>query len=360
MHVPAMRPKTAALARTAAALLVAAVAVLGSASPALAAADDDVTWTVRTAANSHGSDRSSFSYTVKPGEDIDDAMVVTNRGTDPLDLAVYAADGFTTSSGQLDLLTKDEKSTAIGVWVRAGADRVAVAPGASVEVPFTLSIPANATPGDYVGGVITSLTQASQSQGINVDRRLGIKIALRISGELAPALNIENIQLGYSGTANPFGKGAGTVTYTVHNTGNTVLSVQQSVSVSGPFGWLKVDPGAVAAPPDLLPGESWATTVPVAGVAPALRWGATVTAVGTYVEASGSKVSLPAVVASQGGWAVPWAFLVLLVVVAGLVVGAVFFQRRNRRSRKAGEDARVDKAVKEALEAKAVSAAERS
>ena len=46
-------------------------------------------------------------------------MVVANRGPAPLTLSVYAADGFTTDAGQLDLLTRDKKSIAIGAWVKA-------------------------------------------------------------------------------------------------------------------------------------------------------------------------------------------------------------------------------------------------
>ena len=40
-------------------------------------------------------------------------MVVANHGA-AAHLAVYAADGFTTDAGQLDLVTKDEKSTGVG------------------------------------------------------------------------------------------------------------------------------------------------------------------------------------------------------------------------------------------------------
>ncbi|WP_234010598.1 hypothetical protein [Streptomyces sp. SPB074] len=43
------------------------------------AADEDVTWTVRTAPNAYGKDRSSYSYGVNPGGRAEDAMTVANR-----------------------------------------------------------------------------------------------------------------------------------------------------------------------------------------------------------------------------------------------------------------------------------------
>ncbi|MEK8108949.1 hypothetical protein NKG94_37190 [Micromonospora sp. M12] len=49
------------------------------------------------------------------------------------------------------------------------------------------------------------------------------------------------------------------------------------MTVSGPFGLLRVRAGDIAAPPELLPGESWNVTVPVRGVAPAISLAATAT-----------------------------------------------------------------------------------
>src|SRR5690349_17203201 len=97
--------------------LLAVVAALSSAPPALAD-EGDVTWTVRTASNSYGNDRSSYSYSVNPGGTLHDAVVVANRGKDPLNLNVYTADGFTTGAGQLDLRNHDDKQVGVGAWVR--------------------------------------------------------------------------------------------------------------------------------------------------------------------------------------------------------------------------------------------------
>ncbi|MEV8205213.1 DUF916 domain-containing protein, partial [Streptomyces sp. NPDC079189] len=212
MHPPVPRRKTtvSALVRTATLALLMALAIVGlRVDPALAD-DGDVTWTVRTAANGYGDDRSSFSYGVNPGGNAEDAMVVANHSKSPLELAVYAADGFTTGTGQLDLLTKDKKSVGIGAWVHADRDGVVIKPGKSAKIPFTIAVPDNATPGDYVGGILTSLRQSDEAEGINVDRRLGIRVKLRVSGELKPKLAIEDLHVGYAGSFNPFAKGDAT------------------------------------------------------------------------------------------------------------------------------------------------------
>ncbi|MEU8268313.1 DUF916 domain-containing protein [Sphaerisporangium sp. NPDC049002] len=350
MHAPVPRRKTtvAALVRTAALTLLAAFAVAGLGAPALAE-DGNVTWTVRTDSNSYGADRSSFSHAVNPGGLVKDAMVVANRGKAPLKLAVYAADGFTTDTGQLDLLLKDKKSVGIGAWVHADRDSVTIPAGQTVKVPFTVTIPRNATPGDYVGGILTSLTQPGGTESVNVDRRLGIRVKLRVSGELKPVLAIEDLHVDYAGSANPFAKGDATVTYTIHNTGNAILSAQQTVSVSGPFGWLGTEAGKIAAPPDLLPGENWKVTVPVHGVAPGVRLAATTTLMPLLTDASGSTTSLDPVQATTDGWAVPWTLSLLVVVLIAVIAVAFLVLRRRRARRKLREDARVRDAVAQAL-----------
>ncbi|WP_433826413.1 WxL protein peptidoglycan domain-containing protein [Actinoplanes sp. CA-015351] len=342
-------------------VLAAVVAALVPGAPALAA-DGDVTWTVRTASNSYGADRSSYTYAVNAGAETSDALVVANHGKAPITLAVYTADGYTTGEGQLDLLTADKKSVAIGAWVHASAATVTVPAGASAEVPFTVDVPANATPGDYVGGILTSLTQASQ-ETINVERRLGIKIKLRVGGDLVPGLAVEDLKVSFDGPSagslagafggGAFGKGDATVSYTIRNTGNAVESARQQVSIAGPFGWLRTDAGAIDAPPELLPGESWTVTVPVHNVSPAVLLAATATLTPLLTDASGSTTSLDPVTATARVWAFPWSLTVLVVALIALLIAAVILTRRRRATRKQREEERVREAVAEALREKA-------
>ncbi len=355
MHAPMTRRTTAVatLVRTAVLALLAAFAVAVPAAGHARAGDGDAAWTVRTASNSYGDARSSYSYSVNPGGRVEDAMAVANRGTTPLELAVYAADGFTTDKGRLDLLTKDKKSTAVGVWVHADRNSVVIKPGQTVQIPFEVAVPGNATPGDYVGGLLTSLTQSEDAEGISVDRRLGIRVTLRVGGALKPGLAIEGLHADYSGSLNPFGTGDATVSYTIHNTGNVMLSAKQAVSVSGPFGWLRAGAGDIAAPPQLLPGERWKVKVPVHGVTPGVSLTATATLTPLLTDASGSTAALKPVRATARGLAVAWTLLLLVVVLTAAVAAGVVLARRNRARRKLREDARVREAVEQTLRGQA-------
>ncbi|MEW2573953.1 DUF916 domain-containing protein [Streptomyces sp. NPDC047070] len=347
-RTPSADPRRVVLRHAVLALLAALAFAVTSAGPARAA-DGDVTWTVRTAANGYGDDRSSFSYGVNPGSRVEDAMVVANRGKDTLTLALYTADGYTTEKGQLDLLTREKKSVGIGAWVRASKAVVRIAPGRTAEIPFTVAVPRDATPGDYVGGILTSLKQSDDTEGIAVDRRLGIRIKLRVSGALKPTLAVEDLHVDYHGTANPFGQGDATVTYTLHNTGNALLSAAQKVTLTGPFGTLETRAGKIAAAPELLPGERWKVTVPVSDVTPALRLTAKATVTPVITDAAGSTASLKPVEATTTGWAVPWTLVLLIAALLAGATAAYVLRRRSRARRRQREDARVQEAVEQAL-----------
>ncbi|MFC7649557.1 hypothetical protein ACFQX6_61145 [Streptosporangium lutulentum] len=207
-----------------------------------------------------------------------------------------------------------------------------VQPGASVEVPFTVTLPDDAAPGEYMGGVVTSPAQAGEADGTDAEQRLGIRIRLRVGGELTPKLSVEDLRLRYSGTPNPFGKGDATVTYTIHNTGNAILTARQAVSLSGPFGSSDVRTGQIDDSPQLLPGDTWKVSVPVHGVAPVLRLTGTVALIPLLTDASGSVAPLAAAETTTGSWTIPWTLLLLLVVLCGLVVAGLVLRRRRRRA----------------------------
>lgn len=307
-----------------------------------------VTWGVRPADTVHGTERPNYAYALDPGTGLDDGIVVSNYTEGPLTFRVYAADGFMTEAGELDLLPAGEESQALGSWVTFQSQEVTVEGGDSVVVPFTLTVPADATPGDYAAGVVSSLL-VENAQGVSVDRRLGSRMHVRVAGDLVPALAVDDVAVTYDGTLNPFAAGDATVTFTVTNDGNTRLAAGESVRVAGPWG-----AGAQGSPrvelPEMLPGTSVTRTVTVDGVWPLGRLTADVRVAAEVVTAIGATAAeaVPAVApatATATTLAVPWGALALLV----LLVGAVVLWRRTARRRRARDERKVADAVAQAL-----------
>ncbi|MET0303946.1 MAG: DUF916 domain-containing protein [Microbacteriaceae bacterium] len=316
---------------------------------------EQVTWGVRPADTAQGIDRPNYAYELAPGEQLDDAMIVSNYFDAPLTFRMYAADGFLTEDGQLDLLPADEESELLGSWVAFAEEQVTVEPGASATVPFALTVPDDVTPGDYAAGVVSSIVVES-AEGVAVERRLGSRVHLRVTGDLAPAFSVDGLTVSFEGGLNPFAPGQATVDYTLINDGNVRLDVDPGLSVSGPFGLLAVD--APAASTELLPGDSVAQTVQLDGVWPLFVLLASAEASGAIISATGAASgAAEAVTATASGSApaLPWGALAILLLLAGLVALQIVRRRRRRRS----EEQRIAEAVAAALESRAEESGDR-
>ena len=296
--------------------------------PALAA-DGGVAWSVQTADNANGTGRANFSYDVEPGAVVSDSMIVVNTGTEPLPLAVYAADAFTAPSGEIDVLVDGTPSKDAGTWVAVPPTTLELAPGESADVAFTITVPADARPGDHAAGIVTSLTSQDATSTLSVDRRLGTRINLRVAGELAPAAEVSGVTATYEGSWNPFESGRLTLQYALDNTGNTRLTGRETTTATGVAGLL-----STTTPPaqitEIIPGSTLEVTreVPVFS----LGWitgSLTIAPEGVGLGAGAA----PAVVTDFSVAAVPWSLYGLIVVIAGAAIAVVLLVRGARRRR---------------------------
>lgn len=326
------------------ALLLALVSLAGGGHASAAADDGTLSWGTKPTDNDVGTGRPRFSYRADPGGSLEDAIDVVNHSDQPLQLQLLATDAFITDAGAFDLLPSGETPTDVGAWITMGQSSVEVPAHETVTVPFTLAVPANATPGDHTGGILTSFVTNS-GNGVGVDRRIGTRVYIRVNGDLRPELTLEAVEVSYDGTFNPLAPGRATVTYTIANTGNVRLQAGQHIEVAGPFGLgrtrVQLDDMA-----ELLPGSSRTVTQVVDGVWPAghARARVTLDPYPSREDQAGDVGAILPVTASAGTAAIPFGALVVVV----LLVAAVIAWRRLRRRRKAAVAAAIEQAVSEA------------
>ncbi|MFY1674571.1 WxL protein peptidoglycan domain-containing protein [Plantactinospora sp. WMMB334] len=320
-----------------------------------------VTWGVTPSGPTGPNGRAMFAYKLDPGAVVTDHVAVTNHSVRPLTLRLYASDAVTTPQGGFDLLPGAERPVDVGSWVRLTAATLTIPATSRMDVPFTLTVPDNATPGDHAGGIVASLAATGtdgQGSQVAVDHRVGARIYLRVTGGLSPALALEDLRVRHHASRNPFAGGEIVATATVRNTGNVRLAGQPTLEAAGLFGLGGRDAsGAVL--PEILPGDAIRTTVRLPGVAPLFRLTATTAVVPAAVD---GQVLRPApAVASQATtvWAVPWTQLLLVALVGG--AACVLLAARRRRRRRAAR--RLEQAVAAAREqgrAEAAAPGERS
>ncbi|MFB6842369.1 WxL protein peptidoglycan domain-containing protein [Streptomyces sp. NPDC056361] len=273
--------------------------------------------------------RPHFSYGVTGGAGIRDRIALWNYGSRPLTLDVYASDAVNTVDGGFDLLPAGTEPTDAGSWIKLAKNKVTIPPKGRVIVPFTLTVPSKATPGDHTGGIVASLSgtgKDARGNQVRLDQRVGARVYLRVAGTIRPELTVDGVRAEYHGSLNPFATGRATVTYTVRNTGNVRLGARQAVRVNGLFGSSVIASGARDLG-ELLPGSALTVTAEADGVAPLLHASAVVS-VQPVVTRDGVDPRLPSLTRSVPLWTVPWTALgLLLLLVAGLL-----WRRRARRN----------------------------
>lgn len=285
-------------------------------------------------AGPEASRRPRFEYRLQATQTLGDVVSVANLGDVPLTVALYATDAINTPDGGFSLLEQSQPPDDVGSWVTLASSSEVVQPGTQIDVPFDLAIPADASPGDHVGGIVAQASPVDSGDGgdvgVDVIQRVGARLYLTVDGPTAPHLDVEAIRFERDGSLDPT-SGSATVTYTVRNSGNVRLSGRAAVGLSGVFG---TDLGAAPEVdvPELLPGSSMEFEATFDDVPAALR----VTAEVRLDAVSGrSDVGDPGtVVRSASVWAVPW-LAVALVIVA--IVGLVAMRRRRRVRRRRDE-----------------------
>lgn len=318
------------LVRSIATAMLLAGLVLAPATLPHAAAENEVVWSVKPADNEHGNGRTNYTFAAEPGDEIEDAIVVTNYSDSPLTLSVYAADGFTTAEGLLDLVPTGTESTDLGTWVSVETTEITLDPGDQETITFTIEVPDDAIPGDHTGGLVTSLAGTAEGTNLAVDRRLASKINVRIAGALTVQAAVTDVQIDYHAPSTPWSAGSATVTYRIANTGNALMYATDRVRVAGPLGL-----GGASTPanevPEILPRSSIERTVELSGVWPLVRATAAIEVQPVGVGVSGS---VDLVTEQASTWALSWVWLsVLGVLLAGALIAAFRTLRTRRAAR---------------------------
>lgn len=303
-----------------AALLAVAAALMGtpSASAEDTTPDTAVTWSV-TPASADGPDgRRVMQIELDPGERVTEHLAVKNFSEREATFSLSAADGYYTETGRFTMLPADRPSVDAGTWV-AVEPSVTLAPNETRVIPFEIAVPPNATPGDHAAGVSASVRSASAGADgtrVGVDSRVGFRVSTRVTGELAPAVQVAEVRAEYTPSWSLFSPGSLSVSYTAENTGNTALVVTDAVERT------TADRGV------LLPGESRQVQTEAHSA-----WPFFLLVRGLTVDAAVPDSTLTAAPVSESVsvWAVPWLHLAAALGLALLLAAVLAGRRRSRR-----------------------------
>lgn len=180
---------------------------------------------------------SYFSHILEPGSLIQDEALVINQGDLPITLKLYAADALTAQNGGTAFSAQGELaeggSRGVSAWITLSSNEVSVAPGEEVAVPFSIRVPAEAGPGQYIAGLVVeappnaagSTTQGQAQFAVSVIQRVGVAVLIEVPGERKPALEILGLRLeGQS-------EGGAEFVAQVRNRGNVLLASEGQLKI---------------------------------------------------------------------------------------------------------------------------------
>lgn len=199
----------------------------GLAGTVSAAADDSTESITLTPVSKH--------YTLDAGSTTNDTLTIINSGSKGYDFIVYARPYAIIDSNYQDPNYGDKANSVANAdaykWAAFKQSTYHLNPGQSVDVPYTLNVPANAAPGGHYG-VIFAETQAN-ANGANIARnkRVGMVLYATVKGAYKTGASIEGPTIPFFQIEPPLSAGA-----SVQNTGNAGLVTTVSYRVMDIFG----------------------------------------------------------------------------------------------------------------------------
>ncbi|MER5882324.1 DUF916 domain-containing protein [Streptomyces sp. NPDC001941] len=314
--------RTALRALLPALLLGPLLTLLGA--PAAHAADNGE-FAVYPAASQLGQ-RPYFYLAADPGGTLTDKVVLTNRTTGPLTFRLYGADAYNTArDGGFAVRSATERQRDVGAWTRPGLSRVTVPAGRSVTVPYTLTVPATAEPGDHVGALVALDERVARTSGqvaVGVQKAVGARLYLRVSGPTVPALSVEDVTLRHSAPLVPgTGDSTAVLSYTLYNRGNVTLDPKVALRAEGLFGRTLLARDLAGVPAELLPRQRIRLTARWDGAPQLDRVSVSLTATAKDVSES-ARVSF---------LALPWLAAGVLLAALLAALGALLLRARRTR-----------------------------
>lgn len=275
---------------------------------------------------------------VAPGAAIKRRVEVSNTTKAPMHVDVYSSAANIENGSFLgaDGHTANDLST----WTTLSRDVIDLAPGARTEDLVTVSVPADAAPGEQYAAVWAEIRTPGDT-GVILVNRVGIRMYVSVGAGNAPASSFTIDTL----TAQRAPDGHPLVTAQVHNTGGRALDMSGTLSLTDGPGSLTAGPFPAELGSTLAPGQSTAVTIPLDRQLPVGPWTADVTLKSGLLEESvEARIQFPTDPGSEapvtatkklGDYIV---FLIGgLALLALLVIVAVIVVRRRRERRQADQ-----------------------
>jgi hypothetical protein len=160
-----------------------------------------------------------FDLTMKPGETRSLDVEISNAGDATISARTYASDVYTIINGGFGGRLRDEPQTGTTRWLGYSTDVLELQAGESIARPFTVAVPADAGPGEYITSLVLENDRPIGAGGalvFNQIVRQAVAVVVTLPGQRSPGLMI-------GAATHRVVAGTSIVAVAVANTGNVRL-----------------------------------------------------------------------------------------------------------------------------------------
>ena len=210
--------------------------LLGALGGTVAAANaDGPTFSLRPAQSdpARPATKGYFILDTTPGQIIADQVVVINSGTTVGTVRLFAVDAVTGQGGGASFPDAAAPRRDVGSWIRLDRAELTLQPGEQQTVDFTVTIPAAATAGEHLGGLVALDTAIKQGApgALRIDTQSRMVTAVQVN---LPGQTVERLTVGGVSTGGPEGKQI--LLLDLRNAGNIMLRPVGSLVVTDAAG----------------------------------------------------------------------------------------------------------------------------
>lgn len=177
-------------------------------------------------------DGSFFEVTAKPGETLQLTVQFGNVSKEPVDLRTYVSDVVPLINGGMGVTPEGTAAQAPTTWITYPAETYALGSNEGREIGFSVAVPGDAAPGNYVSALVVQTADPVPVEGTPLFDQIiqkAVAIDITVEGNATPALEIGNATYDVS-TSSP------TLSVEIRNPGALRLQPAGTIAVKDSSG----------------------------------------------------------------------------------------------------------------------------
>lgn len=179
-----------------------------------------------------------FTFQLKPGDEKTGSILIENFDSSSVTLNLYGADGTQSDQGTFALTSASQEQKHLGKWISLANKTITLQAKEKKEILFKINVPADATPGNYSGGIAVETGKSASDTGtvnsVNITSRFVVKVFVKIPG-------LKNHIFEWTDFSFQPQSQSGDPVYIIpagfslqyKNLGNTIIKIDQKITVSG-------------------------------------------------------------------------------------------------------------------------------